>query len=214
MRDRRAAKSEKCNQAVFGALLDSDLPPEELSLTRLQHEAIGLIGAGLETTKRALTVGSFHILDNPTVLTRLREELISAIPNPENPPSLEVYEKLPYLSACIEESGCSRSKSLLPTRPVKLTNHVPPLVQPCAYRMVSPRAFNGLPSHKQSGTNHMHSLPAPKSPCPTIPSPMTKTCFRIVSLSDRSGGSTHPKRLTASNCLATWSVSEEAHGLV
>lgn len=111
MSDRKAAKAENSGKTVFATLLDSDLPPEELSLTRLQHEAISLIGAGIETTKRALSVASFHILDNPAILARLREELISAIPNPESPPPLEVYEKLPYLSACIEEGAFSLSHS-------------------------------------------------------------------------------------------------------
>lgn len=108
LRDRKASNAEKSSQTVFAALLDSDLPPEDLSLTRLQEEARALIGAGIETTKRALSVASFHILDNPAILKRLREELISAIPDSKNPPPLEVYEKLPYLSACIEEGVLSR----------------------------------------------------------------------------------------------------------
>lgn len=101
--ERKGGVDEKSSKTVFTTLMDSDLPPEELSLTRLQHEAISIIGAGIETTKRALSVASFYILDNPAILARLCEELISAIPNPETPPPLEVYEKLPYLSACIEE---------------------------------------------------------------------------------------------------------------
>lgn len=108
LKDRKASNAEKSNQTVFAALLDSDLPPEALSLTHLSHEARAIIGAGIETTKRALSVASFHILDNPDILTRLREELISAIPSPENPPALEVYEQLPYLNACIEEGVLTR----------------------------------------------------------------------------------------------------------
>lgn len=102
--DRKVDQSAK---TVFAALLDSSLPAEELSLTRLQQEASALIGAGIETTKRALSVASFYILDNPTILARLREELISAIPDPQTPPPLYVYEKLPFLSACIEEGADS-----------------------------------------------------------------------------------------------------------
>lgn len=89
------------------------MPAEELSLTRLQHEAISLIGAGVETTSRALSVGSFHILENPIILARLRDELITAIPDPETPPPLEVYEKQPYLSACIEEGTLPPAKLLV-----------------------------------------------------------------------------------------------------
>lgn len=82
----KVATDDNVAKIVFATLLDSSLPAEELSLTRLQHEAINLIGAGVELTKRALSVGSFHILDNPAILARFREELISAIPDPQTPP--------------------------------------------------------------------------------------------------------------------------------
>ena len=94
---------EKPHDTVFTALLESSLPPEELSVTRLQHEAISVTGAGIETTMRALSLASFHIIANPPVFQRLRNELIAAIPNPENPPSWDELGKLPYLGACIEE---------------------------------------------------------------------------------------------------------------
>ena len=63
-----------------------------------------MIGAGLETTKRALSVGSFHLLNTPSALIRLRQELTDLIPDTMNPPSLTELEALPYLSACVEES--------------------------------------------------------------------------------------------------------------
>ena len=108
----RGDSQEKSPQdTIFNALLESDLPPEELSLPRLQHEAISVVGAGLETTKWALTVGCFHILDNPPVLSRLRAELMSAIPDPMSVPALPEIQNLTYLSAVIEES----TPPLLPT---------------------------------------------------------------------------------------------------
>ena len=89
---------------MFGALLDSKLPPSELTLTRLQHEAISVIGAGLETTRWALSVACFHLLDNKDILSRLKEELSAAIPDPGSMPTLSELQRLPWLSACIEES--------------------------------------------------------------------------------------------------------------
>lgn len=100
-RDHEKKKSEK---TLFNALLDSDLPPQEAAPVRLQHEAISVVGAGLETTKWALTVGCFYILDNQVVLARLKEELETAIPDPATLPRLQELQRLPYLSACIEES--------------------------------------------------------------------------------------------------------------
>lgn len=93
--------SEQTN--VFNALLDSDLPPEELTLTRLQQEAFTVIGAGFDTTRYALSVAGFHIINTPSIYQRLREELKTAIPDPNNMPSLTDLEQLPWLTACIQE---------------------------------------------------------------------------------------------------------------
>lgn len=101
--------ADQSHDTVFSALLESSLPPEELSVIRLQHEAISVTGAGIETTMRALSVASFHIIANPPVFRRLREELTTAIPDPENPPSWDELGKLPYLSACIDEGKIPRS---------------------------------------------------------------------------------------------------------
>lgn len=97
-------KEELQHDTLFNALLRSDLPPEELSLVRLQHEAMSVVAAGLETTKRALSVASFHLLATPSALLRLTKELTDFIPDITRPPSLTELEALPYLSACIEES--------------------------------------------------------------------------------------------------------------
>ena len=48
---------------------------------------------------------NFHVLDNPDILCRLREELIDAIPDPANLPRLSEPGKLPYLTAVIQEGG-------------------------------------------------------------------------------------------------------------
>lgn len=87
LNNREQNKEKESQDTLFNALLKSDLPPEELTLTRLQHEAISLVGAGVETTKWALTVASFHLLNNPPILARLREELAVAIPDPNHMPA-------------------------------------------------------------------------------------------------------------------------------
>ena len=45
----------------------------------------------------------FHIIDNPAVYKRVHQELVEAIPYPTVMPSWPELQKLPYLSACIEE---------------------------------------------------------------------------------------------------------------
>lgn len=101
--DNHATSKASERKTVFNALLESDLPPQEVTLTRLQHEAITVIGAGFETTKYALTVASFHIINTPSIFHRLRRELDAAIPDPDHILPLGELEKLPYLTACIQE---------------------------------------------------------------------------------------------------------------
>lgn len=62
-----------------------------------------MIGAGSDTTGIALTVITFHILNDPTILAKLKEELIGALPDPQTRPAWSELEKLPYLSAVIKE---------------------------------------------------------------------------------------------------------------
>lgn len=84
-------------------LLDSKLPPNELTEERLQHEAVSIIGAGFDTTRQMLTVICFHILYHPEVYRKLQQELVEAIPDPTKIPSWPQLQQLPYLTACIEE---------------------------------------------------------------------------------------------------------------
>jgi hypothetical protein len=55
----------------FHELLESDLPPSTKGVQRLGDEAQTIIGARLETIAWALTVATFHILDNPNILKKL-----------------------------------------------------------------------------------------------------------------------------------------------
>nr|BDX35606.1 cytochrome P450 monooxygenase StrF [Stachybotrys sp.] len=88
---------------VFNDMLESKLPPEELARNRLSDEALSLVGAGTETVSNALTVGTFHILNSPEVLAKLKAELEEAIPDPNSIPPWAELEKLPYLFAVVKE---------------------------------------------------------------------------------------------------------------
>ena len=94
------------DRTIFASLLEqqSSLQPAERLPLDLGQEAKGIIGAGSETIARACTVGSFHILADPLIKVKLHLELIAAIPNPTNMPTWDALTRLPYLSACIEES--------------------------------------------------------------------------------------------------------------
>lgn len=64
-----------------------------------------VVGAGIETVSFALTVGTYHIINTPTIYRRLKNELLDAFPDGDTViPSLLELEELPYLKACIQES--------------------------------------------------------------------------------------------------------------
>ncbi|KAL9044266.1 MAG: hypothetical protein Q9214_002580 [Letrouitia sp. 1 TL-2023] len=88
------------HQTVFHSLLTSSLPPGEKTPARLAAEAQVLVSAGTETTARALTHATYHLLCNPHIILALQQELHSLPPSPP----LASLEALPLLSAIIKES--------------------------------------------------------------------------------------------------------------
>ena len=97
-------KDNTSHLTVFHALRDNPgLPPQEKSAPRLIAEATSLVGAGTLTSAHILSITSYHVLANPPVLEKLLAEVEEAIPNPRDSPDKPVLEKLPYLSAIINE---------------------------------------------------------------------------------------------------------------
>ena len=88
---------------LFHELKHSDLPEGEKGLRRLTDEANMVVGAGGETTAQTLTRMYFHLLTSPEVLGRLRKELIEALPDGREMPTLGFLQQLPYLNAVVEE---------------------------------------------------------------------------------------------------------------
>ena len=50
-----------------------------------------------------MTILCFHVLNNPSIYRQLCEELMSAFPDPNKQPTLPELEKLPYLTAVVQE---------------------------------------------------------------------------------------------------------------
>lgn len=104
----KAGKNEEIAKSplptVFHELLNNpNLPPDQKGTARLHDEAQLVVAAGITTIGWALSVGAFHIINQPLIFTRLRQELEEAIPDPSNPPTWVELEKLPYLTGCIRE---------------------------------------------------------------------------------------------------------------
>ncbi|KAH8600807.1 putative cytochrome P450 [Bisporella sp. PMI_857] len=101
---RHDPETEKNTNTIFHELRDSELPPSEKTALRLSDEGNILIGAGSETTAQVLAVLSFHLLDNPDTLAKLRTELHTVMPTTDTVPSWTQLEQLPYLTAILKES--------------------------------------------------------------------------------------------------------------
>lgn len=91
------------SRTIFHELLTGDLPDQEKSLERLWQEGQIVVGAGTETTAWTLSATLFYLLDNPSVLAKLREELENALPDATERASWSRLEQLPYLGAVICE---------------------------------------------------------------------------------------------------------------
>ncbi|CZR53570.1 related to cytochrome P450 [Phialocephala subalpina] len=100
-----AEQAEKAaHRTIFHEILQSSLPAWDKTQQRLADEAQTVVGAGVETTSFALSVGVFHITNTPHIYARLHQELVTAFPDKATIPSLQELERLPYLKACIQES--------------------------------------------------------------------------------------------------------------
>ncbi|KAL8843749.1 MAG: hypothetical protein Q9176_001957 [Flavoplaca citrina] len=98
-------KETTSRPSMLKAFMDSPLLPEsEKAPTRIKAEAQTAIGAGTLTTTHALKAGTYHILANPGVLSRLMTELEERIPDPNKPPTLKDLERMPYLQAVMYET--------------------------------------------------------------------------------------------------------------
>jgi hypothetical protein len=98
--------SSKTFPVVMNEVFKSnDLPPSEKRPKRLFDEVAVLIGAGSETTGHTLSTITYHILANPEIHRRLRQELMAAFNETERKEviSYKQLETLPYLNACISE---------------------------------------------------------------------------------------------------------------
>lgn len=105
---------ESSHPTIFHDILASDLPKEELSLHRLTQEAMSISGAGIETTMWTLSVATFHVLWNPKIYASLKAELDEAMPDPNYILPWAQLERLPYLTAVINEGELISSTKSYP----------------------------------------------------------------------------------------------------
>jgi cytochrome P450 len=90
----------EARSTIFDALTNLQLPEGERTLDRLEDESALLLGAGTETTARAITVSMFYLIHNKEIMARLRGELKTVLPTPLSKASWVDLEQLPYLVGC------------------------------------------------------------------------------------------------------------------
>ncbi|MCJ1471637.1 hypothetical protein MMC13_000277 [Lambiella insularis] len=89
---------------IHELMYKSSLPPSEKSNFRLRSEAVSIVIAGSETTGFMLNFLNYHLISNPSILAKLKAELAEEIKDPWDVPQYQSLKRLPYLTACIEES--------------------------------------------------------------------------------------------------------------
>lgn len=100
----RHSKEDSEGQTIFHEILRSNIATAEKSTPRLVDEAMVLAIAGADTTANTLVALSYHVLSDPAIFARLRKELDSVMPSPDQPPDPKALDQLPYLNALIEET--------------------------------------------------------------------------------------------------------------
>ncbi|USW59770.1 Putative cytochrome P450 [Septoria linicola] len=88
---------------IFHDVLESDLPEHEKVPDRLYHDARDIITAGTLTASATLTAITFHLLQNPVALRKLKMEIMSIMPDPGILPSFHQVQQLPFMKAVVNE---------------------------------------------------------------------------------------------------------------
>ncbi|KAI2472113.1 cytochrome P450 [Annulohypoxylon bovei var. microspora] len=101
--DTNAGVVDEKYPTIFGELINSDLPAAEKTQARLAGEAVTVLGGGTETGSWTLSVITYYLLSQPHTLAKLTTELRAAIQDPLDLPPWFDLERLPYLSAVVQE---------------------------------------------------------------------------------------------------------------
>ena len=116
-----------------------------------------IVGAGTHTTSWILTVIAFHLISQPPLLRRLKEELRAAHPNPSSKPTLPELEKLPFLTAVLKEGlrlgygATARSARIAPDTSLKCGDYMIPPGTPVSIAIP-------ITSHNESLFPNSHSF--------------------------------------------------------
>lgn len=87
----------KNGRTILDTLVSPSMPAHLRKAERITNEGYSIINAGIETTARTLSVGTYYLFTNESIRLKLRQELREAIPTLGSRPTWYQLEKLPYL---------------------------------------------------------------------------------------------------------------------
>lgn len=97
LEDRDSSSNDEKRDDIFHSMTGPNVPNAEKTLDRLVDEGALLLGAGTETTARAIAVSMFHVIRDEDVGRKLLAELRTVMDTPRSKVSWSELEKLPYL---------------------------------------------------------------------------------------------------------------------
>ncbi|KHN98727.1 Cytochrome P450 [Metarhizium album ARSEF 1941] len=98
-------KLDVSHPTILHDLLSSKLLPDREKLpARLAQEGQILVQGGTLTSSWALSLATFHLVNQAPILRKLRDELFDAIPDADEVTPLAKLESLPYLRAVVRET--------------------------------------------------------------------------------------------------------------
>ncbi|OAP56011.1 hypothetical protein AYL99_10163 [Fonsecaea erecta] len=100
------ADSKEVTSSIFRTALNPNREKGQYIATpnELAADAVLMFLAGTDTTAHALTFGIWEMMKRPELWARLRQEVVTILPDTKNLASVRDLENLPFLRAVIKES--------------------------------------------------------------------------------------------------------------
>lgn len=120
---------------------------ETMSAKQLRDECVTLFAAGHETTAVAMAWATHLLMQNPDVLTRLRQEVHTVLGN-QALPAPEVFRQLTYTMQVIQESMRLYPPAWIMSRMALTDDHIGPYTIPAGdTALISPYLLHRDPTH-------------------------------------------------------------------
>ncbi|OOF93300.1 hypothetical protein ASPCADRAFT_53047 [Aspergillus carbonarius ITEM 5010] len=96
--------SDQKDQSLVEALSSPTIPADERTLARLKEESMILLSGGTESPANALSVAAFHLYNDKSIVSKLRDELQPVMRCSGETLPLADLEQLPYLTGVVNEA--------------------------------------------------------------------------------------------------------------